>query len=139
MERLLRTHGIAGLFIEPEKSLISCCSGTLKCELKQRKGTVYHHAHLSEDLFDTIARSLTECVGVRATARIQGVNPKTVLRVLARAADHAVKVSRSLLKGVKVSECQLDEMWSFIGKKEQHLDPVEKLEGIMGCMDLDCL
>jgi len=132
VQRSLRTYGVAGLFIEPERSLISCCSGTPKCGLRQRESTAYHHAHLSEDIFDTIARSLTECVGVRSTGRIQGVNPKTVLRVLARAADHAVKVSRSLLKGVWVSECQLDEMWSFIGKKEQHLDPVEKLEGIMG-------
>lgn len=132
MRRALRTNGIAGLFIEPERSLISCCSDTLQCGLRQREGTAYYHAHLSEDRFDTIARSLTECVGVRATARIQEVNPKTVLLVLARAADHATKVSSSLLKGIKVAECQLDEMWSFIGKKEQHLDPIEKLEGVMG-------
>jgi len=47
-------------------------------------------------------------------------------------ADHAVKVSRSLLKDIVVSECQLDEMWSFIGKKEGHLDSLEGLEGILG-------
>jgi len=132
VQYVIRNHGIAGLFIEPERSLPSNCSGTAQYGLGQRVGTAYHHTHLPEDLFDTIARSLTEGVGVRSTARIQGVNPKTVLRVLARAAVHTAKVSRSLLKGVKVSECQLDEMWSFIGKKEGNLEPVETLSGILG-------
>jgi len=71
-------------------------------------------------------------VGVRATARITSVDKKTVLRVLCRAADHAVRISTTLLRNLAVSECQLDEMWSFIGKKEAHLEPIEKLEGILG-------
>ena len=129
----LRTNGIAGLFLEPDRSLISCSTSATQGGLKQQKAKPYYQeAHLSEQHFDTIARSLTECVGVRATARIQEVNPKTVLRVLDRAAEHAVKVSSHLLKGIKVSECQLDEMWSFIGKKEYNLDPIEKLAGILG-------
>ena len=33
---------------------------------------------------------------------------------------------------VKVRECQLDEMWSFIGKKEKNLDSIEKLQRIFG-------
>jgi hypothetical protein len=45
------------------------------------------------------------------------VDKKTVLRVLARAAEYATRLSNSLLHNLIVSECQLDEMWSFIGKK----------------------
>ncbi|MCP4985220.1 MAG: IS1 family transposase [Colwellia sp.] len=33
---------------------------------------------------------------------------------------------------MRCSECQLDEMWSFIGKKEKNLDAIEKLQGILG-------
>lgn len=29
-------------------------------------------------------------------------------------------------------ECQLDEMWSFVGKKEAHLEPLESLAGVLG-------
>lgn len=43
-----------------------------------------------------------------------------------------MKVNRTLLKNMEVTECQLDEMWSFIGKKEKNLDPVEKLHKILG-------
>jgi len=125
----LQAHGIAGLFLDPEQTFVAC---THRNRSSPGTHSAFHHAHLEKALFETITRSLTECVGVRATARITNVDKKTVLRVLSRAAGHAVKISRSLLKNLKVTECQLDEMWSFIGKKEAHLEPIEKLEGILG-------
>ncbi len=125
----MRAHGVAGLFLEPERAVLSCSS---RSRPGPRTGTAFHHAHLDEALFETIACSLAEGVGVRATARILKVDKKTVLRVLARAAHHAMMVSRSLLKDLVVSECQLDEMWSFIGKKQGRLEPIEKLDGHLG-------
>ena len=126
----LQAHGLAGLFIDPESSIVysmprHTLSGT-------RKGTAMHRAHLSVQAFDTIAKSLAEGVGVATTARIQGADKKTVLLVLAKAGEHAMKISRALMSNLVVSECQLDEMWSFIGKKEKNLTPIEKLEGELG-------
>ena len=96
-----------------------------------RKETAMHRAHLSEQAFETIAKSLAEGVGVATTARIQGVDKKTVLLVLAKASEHAMSISQALMMNLIVSECQLDEMWSFIGKKEKNLTPIEKLQGGM--------
>jgi len=129
VNRTLQAHGIAGLFIEIERTLVSCSP---QSKLAPTADTAFYQTHLQQTQFESIARALTEGVGVRATARIMDVDKKTVLRVLARAADHAMRLSRSLLKNIAVSECQLDEMWSFIGKKEKHLDPIEKLEGVLG-------
>jgi len=126
----MKSHGVAGLFIDPENALYSLSANQPRTS--PRHSTAFHRSHLSEDAFETIARSLAEGVGVAATARIQNVDKKTVLLVLAKAGDHAMKVNRSLLKNVEVTECQLDEMWSFIGKKEKNLDPVEKLHKILG-------
>ena len=126
----MKSHGVAGLFIDPENTLYSLA--TKQARTSPRHSTAFHRSHLSEKAFETIARSLAEGVGVAATARIQYVDKKTVLLVLAKAGDHAMKVNRSLLKNVEVTECQLDEMWSFIGKKEKNLDPVEKLHKILG-------
>jgi IS1 family transposase len=128
VSRTLQAHGITGLFIDPERTLVSCHPQPRSAS----KATAFYQTHLQETQFSNIARALTEAVGVRATARIMAVDKKTVLRVLQRAADHAMRLSRSLLKNIEVSECQLDEMWSFIGKKEKHLEPIEKLEGILG-------
>ncbi|EFK07105.1 conserved domain protein [delta proteobacterium NaphS2] len=129
VRRTLQAHGIAGLFIDIERTLVSFSP---RSKPAPTADTAFYQTHLQEAQFESIARALTEGVGVRASARIMAVDKKTVLRVLARAADHATRLSRFLLKNTTVSECQLDEMWSFIGKKEKHLDPIEKLEGILG-------
>jgi IS1 family transposase len=126
----LRTHGVAGLFIDPERFLVSGSSSPSRTS--PRRDTALHRAHLSDEAFEIIARSLAEGVGVCATARIQNVDKKSVLLVLAKAAAHAAAVSRALLMNLRVSECQLDEMWSFIGKKEKNLDSVEKLQRVLG-------
>ena len=91
----MKSHSVSGLFIDPEKALYSLSSN--QARTSPRHSTAFHRCHLSEDAFETIARSLAEGVGVAATARIQNVDKKTVLLVLAKAGDHAMKVNRSLL------------------------------------------
>ena len=124
-----QSHGVSGIFIDPESIIIS---SSKHLRISPRRGTALHHTHLRDDVFETIATSLAEGVGVSTTARIQGVDKKTVLLVLNRAAAHAAKINHRLLRNLVVSECQLDEMWSFIGKKEKNLDFIEKLGGVLG-------
>ncbi|MCP4610363.1 MAG: IS1 family transposase [Planctomycetes bacterium] len=126
----IQAHGVAGLFINPENSLCSLSSS--KHRTSPRKHTAFYHTHLADEVFETIARSLAEGISVAATARIQNVDKKTVLLVLAKAGLQAKRVSHSLLMDISVSECQLDEMWSFVGKKEKNLDPIEKLQCVLG-------
>lgn len=126
----IEAHGIAGLFIDPENVLESFSSS--RSRISPRRDTAFHHNHLSDEAFKTIARSLAEGVSVSTTARVQNVDKKTVLLVLYKAGEQAKRVSSSLLINVRVSECQLDEMWSFIGKKEKNLDPIEKLQCSLG-------
>lgn len=126
----LKKHGIPGLFIDPESSLASLPK--IPNRTSHRLGTALYHSHLTQEKFESIAISLAESVGVSSTSRIQKINKKTVLLALTKAGNHAKKVSRFFLKNMRCSECQLDEMWSFIGKKEKNLDSVEKLQGILG-------
>ncbi len=128
--KTLQHHGVAGLFIDPEHVLVDSPSPQPRISVYQ--GTALYNTHLSGLSFERIATSLAEGVGISSTSRIQKVNKKTVLRVLAASGTHAKKVRRSFLNKMFVSECQLDEMWSFIGKKEKNLDPVEKLSEILG-------
>lgn len=126
----LRAHGAAGVVIDPEAVLVTSTPGPSRCG--PRRGTALHGTRLTDVAFETIAKSLAEGVGVRSTARIQSTDKKTVLLVLAKAARHAGKVSRALKANLVVSECQLDEMWSFVGKKEKNLDVFETLRGELG-------
>ena len=126
----MRAHGVAGLFIDPESALIALSSS--QSRISPRRDTAFHSCHLSDEALEILARSLAEGVSVASTARIQNVDKKTVLLALAKAGEQAKKVHHALVKNVEVSECQLDEMWSFVGKKEKNLDSVEKLELIFG-------
>ena len=126
----LENHGLPGLFLDPEGILIS--ASAKRARESPRRDTALYHAHLRDETFETIATSLAEGIGVSTIARIQRVDKKTVLHVLARAADQAVKVNQALLRDLVVSECQLDEMWSFIFKKEKNLNELEKLAGTFG-------
>lgn len=125
----MTSHGIAGVFVDPEGVVIPE-SSRRRCS--PRRGTALHHAHLSTRDFEAIATSLAESVGVCSTARIQKVDKKSVLHVLERAGRHAADITNALLVGVEVTECQLDEMWSFVGKKEKNLGPLELLRGELG-------
>jgi len=125
-EKARKAHGVAGLFIDPEAVLPAAGNPG------DRRNTALHRTHLSDETFERIAKSLAECVGVTSTARIQDVNKKTVLSVLTRAAEQATRVSEAMLHDVSVSECQLDEMWSFVQKKEKNLNSIEKLRSELG-------
>jgi insertion element IS1 protein InsB len=57
--------------------------------------------------------SLNGC-GIRDITRVLGVSPNTVLKRLRR---HAAKLKRSRLPA-HIAELEVDEMWSFVGKKE---------------------
>ena len=126
----LENHGVAGIFIDPSGVVLS--SSKFRSKPNPRTGTALYRSRLNDRVFATAARSLAEGVGVSSTARIQDIDKKTVLLVLARASEHIAKVNESYLRDICVSECQLDEMWSFIGKKEKNLGAMEKMKSNLG-------
>jgi IS1 family transposase len=70
---------------------------------------------------------LAEGLGVRAVARIHGVEPDTVLDWLRKAGQHCEAVSAYVMQELELSQVQLDELWTFVRKKEKMLSEWEKL------------
>lgn len=130
LSNTLNNHGVAGIFLDPERILVPLSKGQTKPNL--RRNTALYNSHLNDQAFETVAKSLAEGVGISTTARIQNVDKKTVLFVLTRASEHVAKINEVMMRNLSVSECQLDEMWSFIGKKEKNLDAIDKMQGILG-------
>ena len=126
----LKSHGVAGIFIDPERVVPSMSDDGAR--QGARTGTALYRTRLADGVFAAVAKSLAEGVGVSSTARIQNVDKKTVLLVLSRASEHIAKVNEACLRDLVVSECQLDEMWSCIGKKEKNLDAIEKMKSSLG-------
>jgi IS1 family transposase/transposase-like protein len=84
-------------------------------------GTAYFDLDAEPALFDTVTRALAEGNGLRATGRIVQIDKDTVASWLRRAAVHCRAVMLYLWDALSVSECQLDELWSFVHTKERHL------------------
>ena len=74
--------------------------------------------HLPDNVVRQIIHHAAEGVGVRATARLLDLDKDTVNRVILRAGEHCAKVLSELLRSLKLTEAQLDELWTFVKKRK---------------------
>jgi IS1 family transposase len=93
----------------------------------ERRGTVFFGCKTPQETIYRALAALAEGVSLRATARIFGVDKDTVCAWLKKAARHSEQVSDYLMKNLNVPEVQLDELWTFVQKKEKSLSAWEKL------------
>lgn len=81
-----------------------------------------------------ILAALVEGNSVRGTARIVGVDKKTVLKLLADVGDACAAYHDETLRGLRCERLELDEIWSFCHAKERNL-PAD-LRGTEGVGDM---
>lgn len=92
-----------------------------------RQGTAYKGLRSDEGIFVIAMRALAEGNSIRGTGRIVDVDKDLVAAWLDQAAFHCMTVSKYFFHNLHITECQLDELWSFIRKKEDNLEPIEKI------------
>jgi len=66
---------------------------------------------------------LCEGLGVRAIARLAGVEKKTVLNILETAGAHCEQLLNERLQNVPVTDVQIDEVYSFVNCLQQNTEP----------------
>jgi len=71
-------------------------------------------------------------MSIRATGRLLSVDKDTVNHWLPVLGQHCQGVMHYFFRHLHLRECQLDELWTFVAKKEAHLTPLEKLATIYG-------
>lgn len=75
---------------------------------------------------------LAEGNSVRSVERITGVHRDTILRLLESIAQKCEKVSKSLIRNIKSRFIQVDEIWTFVMKKQKRLSEEEHKQGEYG-------
>ncbi len=70
-----------------------------------------------------IISALVEGNSVRATARMVGVEHKTVMRVLLRVGDHCARLLNERMRRLPCKIVQMDEIWTYCGKHERFVRP----------------
>jgi IS1 family transposase len=68
-----------------------------------------------------IIAALCEGVGQRAVTRLTGVDRKTVARLALRVGRGCQELHDRLMVGIRVNRLELDEAWSFVGKKQKNV------------------
>jgi IS1 family transposase len=67
--------------------------------------------------------ALTEGVSIRAAERLTGVNRGTLLSLGVRIGQGCAALHDRLMRDLNVGRIELDEAWSFVGKKQARLAP----------------
>jgi IS1 family transposase/transposase-like protein len=84
-------------------------------------GTAYFDLEADPALFELAVRALAEGNSIHSTARIVQIDKDTVSAWLNRAAHQCRLVMLYHWRNLSITECQLDELWSFVHTKEQNL------------------
>lgn len=79
--------------------------------------------HLSEEKQALVVAALCEGVGIRATARIVGVNRETVGKLALAVGEGYARLHDQLFVRLAPARVELDEAWSFVHTKQAHLKP----------------
>ncbi|GHT22345.1 hypothetical protein FACS189430_03970 [Bacteroidia bacterium] len=94
----------------------------LRCKIcgtrfSETRNTIFFNSHYDDVTIKNIVCCIAEGTGVRATARIFGLSKDSVNSVVLKAGQYADNIMSNLLRNLHLTECQMDELWSFINKK----------------------
>jgi IS1 family transposase len=79
-----------------------------------------------------IVSALVEGNSVRSTARMVGVEHKTVLRVLRRVGERCGRLLDEKMRNIRSRFVQVDEMHCFVYVRQKNLNPIRHDEATMG-------
>ena len=95
-------------------------------------GTAYAGIRTDLEIYRRGTKTLAEGLSIRATSRLIEVDKDTVNHWLPALGLHSQGVMNYFFRNLHLEECQLDELWTFIYKKEKQLTALEKLAEVYG-------
>ena len=97
-----------------------------------RTGTAYAGIRTDEMTYRYAVTALAEGLALRATGRMFGLDKDTLCSWLPRLGEHCENRMSYFFRDLHLNECQLDELWTFVYKKQDQLDPIEQLLSVYG-------
>ncbi len=95
-------------------------------------GTAYAGIRTDLEIYRRGAKALAEGLSIRAIGRLVEVDKDTVNQWLPILGRQSQDVMNYFFRNLHLEECQLDELWTFIYKKEKQLTALEKLAEVYG-------
>lgn len=82
-----------------------------------RKNTAFFDLRSNDEKMLLALKMIVKGMSLRATAQVLDVHLDTVRAWLQRAAKHCEQVNLVLIRDLHVSKVELDELWTFVNKK----------------------
>jgi predicted transcriptional regulator len=79
---------------------------------------MFYDLRTSEEKVVLALKLIVKGLSQRSTAEVLEVSPKSISTWISRASDQSEAVTETKLKDLKVSRVEMDELWTFVGKKE---------------------
>ena len=111
----IASNGTKGIQSGRVRNFLCRTCGKSFCE---RRGTVFYDLRSPEDRVLLAIKMLLRGMSLRGIADVLEIKLDTVRFWLTRCADHAQAVNEQLVKEITVSRVELDELWTFVKKKE---------------------
>lgn len=83
---------------------------------------------LSIEKQTSIIAALTEGCSIRAVERLTGVHRDTIMRLGVKVGVGCAKLHSAIMRDVYVNRCELDEIWSYVGKKQKQLKETDNAD-----------
>jgi len=83
-----------------------------------RTNTMFYDLRTSEDKVVLALKLILKGMSQRSIAEVLEVCPKSVSTWLSRASDQSEAITETRLKDLEVPRVEMDELWTFVGKKE---------------------
>jgi hypothetical protein len=80
---------------------------------------------LSRDKQIAVISALTGGCSIRATERLTGIHRDTIMRLGVRVGDGYAALHDEMMRFVQVNRLELDELWSYVGKKQRKVKPTD--------------
>ena len=90
--------------------------------------TPLYRKHLSETEIIRISKLLVEKNGIRSIERVTGHHRDTIGNLLEDMAEHAEQVNKTLLCDLKLTQYEMDELWTMVKKNRKKLSLTAKLQ-----------
>jgi len=83
--------------------------------------TIFYHSRIKPKEAKRIANLLVEKIGIRGIGRVTERNRNTILLFTDKLADRCKDVNEFLLRDIKLSPVEVDELWTFVKKSKRKL------------------
>jgi transposase-like protein len=92
---------------------------TCRKTFNERHGTLFYNRKTDEkDILECLAL-LAEGVRISSISRSKSIKEDAILSFLREAAQHVEQVEALLLNDYRISQAQIDGLWSYVGRKQE--------------------